>query len=214
MMNVSNDCARDIFQQQAKHFQHILNVINGSYGVINVLNPEGIYISCNTITEDNLQKYALPNYNNFIGKSIFDMVQPEFKGIAQYYLNCAKDCIDKDRQFVKDYTFSATGQRYEELFYYGPLKNSDGQIIGAISHMVNFNYLKQVSTNILNINSQYKNTKIKNIFNLFKNSLKEPFKELLILINLLKINNSIENKKNLISEMKNYLKILLQQINF
>ena len=162
IMNLSKDCVSNIFQQQAKNFQHILNVINGSYGMIHVLNPEGIYINCdsNTITEYNVQKYALPNYKNIIGKSIFDMVQPEFKGIAQYYLNCAKNCIETDRQFVKDHTFSATGQRYEELFYYGPLKNSDGQIIGAMSHMVNFNYLKDFSHNILNINNQYNNITI------------------------------------------------------
>ena len=203
MYNCDLQLLEKIIIQQEQQFKQILNIINGHNGMICVLNPEGIYIQHSHIKSATQKKYEIP-HNKLIGKSIYDLVIPEHKRIATYYLHCALSSIDADKFFIKNKTYSATGTINNELFYYGPLKDINGKIIGSISHMLDLKCLQQSLMPLLNF-------KTKNISNIIQDYFKNPFKELLLLANLLDLNTSNENNKVLINEMKNLLKTLLKQ---
>ena len=191
-------------------FEDLINIIDGSSaGIICALNSDGIYIQHNQITDLTINKYELP-YNYLIGKSILDMTPENTRHIAQHYLNCAKKCIDADRIFIEDSTLSTTGKVYNDLFYYGPLKNTQGQTIGAISHMLDVKMLITVTTRL--VHTYQKSNKSNQIINSIKSYFKEPIKEILILANLLEIDLDNKHKKSIIDEMKIYLKSLLKQI--
>jgi hypothetical protein len=130
--------------------------------------------------------------------------------IAQHYLNCATKCIDADRIFIEDSSISTTGKVYNDLFYYGPLKNIQEQTIGAISHMLDTKML--INATIRLTNTYQKPNKSNQIINSIKSYFKEPIKEILILANLLEIDLDNKHKKSIIDEMKIYLKSLLKQI--
>lgn len=191
--------------------EDVLDIIEGaSAGIICAMDIDGIYINHNQITDLHINKYELP-YNNLLGKSILDMTPKETRHIAQHYLNCAKKCIDADRVFVENHSLSTTGKLYNDLLYYGPLKNTKGQTIGVISHILDANKLITVTNKL--VDTYQKPNKSNQIINAIKSYFKEPIKELLLLANLLEINTDNSDKKSIIDEMRIYLKILLKQIN-
>lgn len=210
MQHTKADPFEKLLETAKQPFEDLINIIDGSSaGIICALNSDGIYIQHNQITDLNINKYELP-CNYLIGKSILDMTPENTRHIAQHYLNCAKKCIDADRIFIEDSSISTTGKVYNDLFYYGPLKNINGQTIGAISHMLDVKMLITATTRLAN--AYQTPNKSNEIINSIKSYFKESVKEILILANLLEIDLDNKHKKSIIDEMKVYLKSILKEI--
>ncbi|MGD0465801.1 MAG: hypothetical protein ABSA84_03830 [Gammaproteobacteria bacterium] len=202
---------QNAFLTQTKNFQQILDIINGFPGITYWVNKEGIYIGHNVFSNKDLQEYKIPP--NLAGKSVGDIFPSE---VTKYYMDCIIESIDSDVEVIKNKTYSTTGEKLQAVLYYNrPLKDENTKTIGAIGNIIDVDYFKKTSIRLLSTNNSLdKQTKaMLEICYGFSNSFKESFEEVLLLIKHIETNTTNNHNKELITEMKNYLKILLNNCN-
>ena len=208
---MSKQQLKNSFLASTNNFKKMMDIINGFPGISYWVNKEGMYLGHSVFSNKDLQTYKIPS--NLVGKSISDIFP---KDVTKYYMDCIIEVIGSDMEVVKNNTYSTKGEKLEDVLYYNkPLKDENEKIIGAVGSIVDINFVKKTARALLTTNdSLNKQTKaMQEIYYNSQNSLEEPLKEILLLINYIEAKTVNNNSKDLIVEMKNYLKILLDNSN-
>lgn len=107
--------------------------------------------------------------------------------------------------FWEETKYLSTGEPCLFLHYKNPLKDRENKVIGIIGGVINIQ-----NNRLKTINHQ---KKFPNVLNKLYNKIYQPLKEMLLLIELIKLTEGLDDIVNLISETKLLIETLSEDCN-
>ena len=190
--------------------QLLMSVINELPGFIYWKNKKGVYLWHNILKEEDRKKYQWPY--SIAGKTDYDLFPHSIAELCKGH--DLETMLSENEIIKKEISYSLTGKTYIQLSFKKALKDDQGKIIGIVGNLIDVSPIKNRKMQL--VNNIYKNNfkrQIKTISDNLQIYIKEPLKEVLLLVNLLATNEDKNDNLVLISEIKNFIKTLFNDFD-